>query len=240
MANTRPLSGRDDSAIANNSNDKPTAELNQDSPTLMGNSAIILRSGFAAPTNVMFTDGQKENFFDYDFQRNSHDWAADPSRRMVEPGVFSREIERLTQEFTGNPDVARDLDWLAGWLNTVNGCFGGHGESPYTWMSLQLNNPYIGSIHYRFLQEWFGYVQKGSRSQSIHGYRRVLRKAPHHDPGYNARDILDKYFMRSFDRPLPKTMVDFLLMSFSYPDGMADSIYTMWLIFGEGTDKRIG
>lgn len=218
---------------------KVTAELNMDSPTLLNNTVIALRSGFLAKVSYLLTDGTGETQTDYGFQRSAHDWILDPNRRMVEPGVFSKDITALAEELGANPLVAGDPVWVRKLLSTVVALFG-TGNSVFRWCLIQKSNPYINGTHAQFLGETLEFIGGGRRTTAVQTYRRFIKKVNDFTNNQAMSATIDKYFVTTqhFNRRVPRDMTDFLVMWMSRENGVADMLITLEVIFGMGSDKR--
>lgn len=221
---------------------KVTAELNVDAPTLRDNTVVALRSGFLAFVNLYLTDGTEDTFLEYDFQRNSADWAVDPRRRAREPGVFSKEYDRLFDAWVINPKaLGADVNWLRNTLRVVKTLLSPEG-SFYRWCVIQGDNPFASMNHLSFLTETLAFIAEGKpRRLSLGAYRSVLVKSNTFLSAASSKALIAKAFDTSGLNlsPVPRDTDSLITKWLSRENGLGDMLTTLHIIFGEASEYRV-
>ena len=145
--------------------------------------------------------------------------------------ISNDEIETLYVKSYKNEAGVRTMEFRERILRTALGAFG--TQSFYEWCELQLDNPYFSSMHRRFLNDTFQFIQTGERNINIDNWDKLVtvKKTDNSDQKvpFLYKDFFKMNQVALFRRPF--TITNLVQSWVSQPGGFEDMTRSLRIVF---------
>jgi hypothetical protein len=164
-------------------------------------------------------------------QIKSHTYHPDWFQGKSNPKEVNKNIEAIWRHLNDGYHAVDNMEYREKVLRIALNAFG--TKDFYEWVLIQINGPSTGDLHLRFLQDTFEFIETGKRSMSLHSWTALLSMSDitHNDTSNEGQ--FNWFFVTGDKRPKNMSVIDVIQRWCGQPNGFADLIQTLHVLFGE-------
>jgi hypothetical protein len=161
----------------------------------------------------------------------THNYHPDWFKGLTNPKEVNRNIESMWRHMNDHHHSIDDMEFREKVLRIALNAF---GTSDFLeWVMIQQNGPSTGDMHMEFLRNTLEFIQTGKRAVGLHAWTTMLSTMDITHNQTKDDGSFTWFFVDDNKSARNVALIDVIQRWCSHPNGFADMIQTLHVLFGE-------